>query len=111
MEDAKDRLENLKAHKIVQAKLKTQNKYRDLAKIAIEDPKSFAYHFSVQQAEFVVTLYYSLLRSPFRAVQEGLNGWIADVTDPGSAKYLYVVFKNNKLIVDLYRIKRDFSTR
>jgi len=107
----KDRLEDLKAHKEVEEYKKNMKEYKDLADKALVDPRSFPFYFTSQQAEFIVYMYESIHRAPFRAIEEGFEEWFNSVSDPKLKSYLYVLKKGNKLEVDYYRIRRDFPIK
>lgn len=108
----KDRLADLKAHKEVEAQAEMLHEYRELADKALVDPRSFAFYFACQQSEFIVNMYNSIHKAPFKAVESGFEEWLDKVTNPTDLKsYLYVFKKNNKLEVDYYRIRRDFPIK
>jgi hypothetical protein len=106
-----DRLKDIKAFKELNEKLEIQNEYRELAEKALVDPRSFSFYFISQQAEFIVEMYKSVHRAPFRAIEAGFDAWVEEVSNPRNTGYLYVLKKNNKLEVDYYRIRRDFPIK
>ena len=108
----KDRLEDLKAYKEVEAQNQMMSEYRQLADKALVDPRSFAFYFACQQAEFIVQMHTSIRKAPFKAIETGFDSWLDKVTNPSDLQsYLYVLRKNNKLEVDYYRIRRDFPIK
>lgn len=106
-----DRLDDIKAYKESKEKLEIQHKYKELADKALVDPRSFSFYFTTQQAEFIINLYESIRKAPFRAVQSDFETWIDKVSNPKNKEYLYVLKKSGRLIIDYYRIRKDFPIK